>query len=86
MVADDPTLPPRYVCENYRRAYKSLNGREPTVRYMGNHWYNVNGEIVYRSTLMEEIERLCKMAQRQHVRKIADKGVIQRLISRLRSL
>ena len=86
MVADDPTLPPRYVCENYRRAYKGVNGREPTVRYMGNHWYNVNGEIVYRSTLMEEISRLRKLAQRQNVRALADKSVIQRLIARLRSL
>ena len=85
MVADDPTLPPRYVVENYRRAYEVVNGREPFVRYMGNHWYNVNGETVHRSTLMEEIARLRTMSQRQHVAK-ADKGVIQRLIARLRNL
>ncbi len=84
MIADDPTLPPRYVCENYRRAYNVVNGREPAVRYMGNHWYNVNGEIVYRSTLMEEISRLRNMAQRQRVPQ--DRSVIQRLIARLRSL
>lgn len=84
MIADDPTLPPRYVCENYRRAYNVVNGREPAVRYMGNHWYNVNGEIVYRSTLMEEIARLRNMAQRQRVPQ--DRNVIQRLIARLRSL
>jgi len=85
MVADDPTLPPRYVVENYRRAYTVVNGREPFVRYMGNHWYNVNGETVHRSTLMEEIARLRMMSQRQHIVK-ADKSVIQRLIARLRSL
>ncbi len=84
MIADDPTLPPRYICENYRRAYNVINGREPAVRYMGNHWYNVNGEIVYRSTLMEEIMRLRNMAQRQTI--MQDKSMIQRLISRLRSL
>ena len=85
MVADDPTLPPRYVVENYRRAYQVVNGREPFVRYMGNHWYNVNGETVHRSTLMEEIARLRNQSQRQHMVK-ADKSVIQRLIARLRSL
>jgi hypothetical protein len=86
MVADDPTLPPRYVVENYRRAYTSFNGREPAVRYMGNHWYNVNGETVHRSTLMEEIARLRMMSQRQTIVANKDKGVIQRLIARLRSL
>ena len=85
MVADDPTLPPRYVVENYRRAYNMINGREPTVRYMGNHWYNVNGETVHRSTLMEEIARLRNMSQRQTLVR-TDKSVIQRLISRLRNL
>ncbi len=86
MVADDPTLPPRYVVENYRRAYTVVNGREPFVRYMGNHWYNVNGETVHRSTLMEEIARLRNMSQRQHVATKTDKSVIHRLIARLRNL
>lgn len=86
MVADDPTLPPRYVVENYRRAFTSINGREPFVRYMGNHWYNVNGETVHRSTLMEEIARLRSLSQRQNIKSSTDKSVIQRLIARLRSL
>ena len=86
MVADDPTLPPRYVVENYRRAYTVINGREPFVRYMGNHWYNVNGETVHRSTLMEEIARLRNLSQRQTITTKTDKNVIHRLIARLRSL
>jgi len=86
MVADDPTLPPRYVVENYRRAYTVINGREPFVRYMGNHWYNVNGETVHRSTLMEEIARLRNLSQRQTITSKTDKSVIHRLIARLRSL
>ena len=86
MIADDPTLPPRYVVENYRRAYTVINGREPFVRYMGNHWYNVNGETVHRSTLMEEIARLRNLSQRQTITTKTDKSVIHRLIARLRSL
>ena len=86
MVVDDPTLPPRYVVENYRRAYMQVNRREPFVRYMGNHWYNVNGETVHRATLMEEIARLRSQSQRRINVAKADKSVIQRLIARLRSL
>lgn len=86
MIADDPTLPPRYVVENYRRAYATINGRDPFVRYMGNHWYQVNGETVHRSTLMEEIARLRTLSQRQNIKANTDKSVIQRLIAKLRSL
>ena len=86
MVVDDPTLPPRYVVENYRRAYAVVNGREPFVRYMGNHWYNVNGETVHRSTLMEEIARLRNQSQRRINVGKTEKSVIQRLIARLRSI
>ncbi len=64
VVRDDPSLPPRYVVDNYRRAYSLANGRDPSVRYMGNHWYNVNGETVHRTTLTQEIARLRSMSQR----------------------
>ena len=86
MVCDDPTLPPRYVIENFCRAYSVLNGKEPAVRYMGNHWYSVNGETVHRATLMEEIARLRNLSQRQTLNRAHDKSVIHRLIARLRSL
>jgi len=85
MVADDPTLPPRYVVENYRRAYSTVNGRDPFVRYMGNHWYYVNGETVHRLTLLEEVERLRAMPPKQPFRR-TDRSIVQRLIDRLRAL
>ncbi|MFQ3567737.1 MAG: hypothetical protein SNJ59_12140 [Aggregatilineales bacterium] len=85
VVADDPTLPPRYVVDNYRRAYRGVHGREPAVRYMGNHWYFVNGETVHRLTLIDEIARLRDLSQKTHLSR-ADKSIIQRLINRLRSL
>lgn len=85
VVSDDPTLPPRYVVDIYRRAYQSAHGREPAVRYMGNHWYSVNGETVHRITLMEEIARLRDLSQKEQIIR-ADKGLIHRLISRLRNI
>ena len=85
VVRDDPSLPPRYVVDNYRRVYETAHGRQPAVRYMGNHWYSVNGETVHRITLMEEINRLSMLSQKQRLVG-ADKSIIQRLIARLRSL
>jgi len=55
MVADDPTLPPRYIVEHFRKAYHGVHKRDPMVRYMGNHWYYVNGETVHRGTLGEDM-------------------------------
>lgn len=85
LTAEDATIPPRYVVENYRIAYVGANGREPAVRYMGNHWYYVNGETVHRMTLMNEIERLRAMPAKRQFRG-ADRSLVQRLIDRLRAL
>jgi hypothetical protein len=85
MIADDPTLPPRYIVEDYRQAYKRVNKREPQCRYIGNHWYNVNGETVHRAELMNEIARLRDLAQRATLMH-TDRSMISRLIARLRAL
>ena len=84
-VREETALSPRHVVENYRRAYKSVNGREPSVHYAGNYWYFVNNEAVHHGVLVEEIARLREVAQKQTLLN-ADKGVIHRLIARLRSL
>lgn len=83
---DDPTMPPRYVIEHYRKAYNSIHKRDPLVRYMGNHWYYVNGETVHRKTLLEEVARLCDQAEREVARLSPDKSLIQRLIAKLRKI
>lgn len=85
LAAEDSSTPPRYIVENYRIAYVSAHGREPAVRYMGNHWYYVNGETVHRLTLMEEIGRLRAMPSKQPFRR-TERSIVQRLIDRLRSL
>jgi hypothetical protein len=81
----DPTLPPRYVMDSYKRAFAGVHGREPVVRYMGNHWYHVNGETVHRLTLIEEISRLRELGQVVE-RPRPEKSLIQRLIAGLRRL
>jgi len=116
MMADDRTLTPGLIlelyCEHYVRVYK----RAPIARYMGNHWYNINGETVHRTVVMEEIDRLHALTRTitQEVRTVRevpvraeaapapltepvlagagipaariDRGLIHRLINRLRGL
>ncbi|MBE2269688.1 MAG: hypothetical protein IAE80_15735 [Anaerolinea sp.] len=85
IVSDDTLLPPRYVVENYKKAYLVINGKEPSIRYVGNQWYSVNGETVHRVTLLEEIARLRELSNKQSLQQ-TPKSVIQRLISRLKAL
>lgn len=83
---DDPTMPPRYVIEHYRKAYNDIHKRDPLVRYMGNHWYYVNGETVHRKTLLEEVARLCEQAEREAALLSPSKSLIHRLINKLRNI
>ena len=85
LAVEDPTLPPRYLVEHFRKVYAKAHQREPMVRYMGNHWYYVNGETVHRLTLLEEVERLRAMPPKQPFRR-TDRSIVQRLIDRLRAL
>jgi hypothetical protein len=84
-VREETAVPPRHVVENYRHAYKTVNGRDPSIRYLGNHWYFVNNEAVHHGVLVQEIARLREMAQKQTLLK-ADNSIIHRLIARLRNL
>jgi hypothetical protein len=73
------------VVDTYRKAYVGCYKCEPAIRYVGNHWYQVNGETVHRVTLMEEIARLRSVNQKQHLLK-GDRSLINRLIDKLRRL
>lgn len=83
--ADSATLTPKDIIENYQRAYRQIHGQEPHVSHLFAEWYQVNGETVHRVSLFSEISRLRGLAQQQRLQK-ADKGVLQRLITRLRGL
>jgi hypothetical protein len=85
-VAIDPYLPPRYIIEDYRRAYRSANGHNPDIHYMGFHWFDVNGETVHRVTVIAEIARLRSLPPRRRSANPADRSIIQRLIDRLKCM
>lgn len=87
MVVDEHT-PARHMVEMYRQAFLRLHQREPICQYLGNQWFNVNGETVHRAMLHDEIVRLHDLCQSLPRRSVvtAEKSVIKRLIARLRSL
>ncbi|MGQ9909572.1 MAG: hypothetical protein ACUVS2_12120 [Candidatus Flexifilum sp.] len=61
MLADDRTLTPRLILDQFIELHERVYGRQPSVRYMGNHWYSIDGETVHRATIFAEIERLTEI-------------------------
>lgn len=81
MQATETTLTPQDIADGYVRAYHTLHGVQPKVRHMGGYWYQVNGEIVHRTTLTRECLRLRQLAQQK---KPIEKNLVLRLIARLK--
>ncbi len=75
--------PHQEITQQYMRAYHALHGRPPRIRHMSGLWYQIDGEIVHRSIVEGEIERLRTLA-RKHRR--FEKGMVKKIIERLRSL
>jgi hypothetical protein len=84
MASDDPTLTPELIVHGYTRAYRKVYGRDPRIRHIGGQWYYVGGETVHRVSLLNETLRLHQMAPSESSYATANRGMIQRLISRLR--
>ncbi len=80
---DDQTLTPHDLADSYVRAFDRLHGKQPRVRYMGSMWYQINGEIVHRNTLLAETQRLYSIAARQRP---IEKNIVKRLILKLRGI
>lgn len=83
MKPDDPTLTPQLIIEAYTRAFGQVNRRQPNVHHLGGQWYYVNGETVHRLALMAETARLRDLVKQQ---RSTDRGVINRLIAKLRGI
>jgi hypothetical protein len=80
----------------YIDAYAKVNGWKPRIEYKGNGWYQVDEEIIHRSTLLQEIGRLRKIQRQKELEETQaaalnyeaqrKKSLISKLISRLRKL
>jgi hypothetical protein len=84
MSPDDPTLTPELIVHAYVRAYRKVYGRDPRIRHIGGQWYYVSGETVHRVSLLNETMRLRQMVPPESSYAAPNRGMIQRLISRLR--
>jgi hypothetical protein len=79
------TIPADQIVKDYWQAFKLVYGQEPKAYYLGNGWYSVNGEIVYRRILEHEIAHLRDLARKQRKQRTGtSKSTIQRLIQKLR--
>ncbi len=82
------TLPTDEVLEDYWQVFVMVYAQEPKVHYLGNQWYQVNGEPVHRTIMIREIDRLRDLAQLQRMNQkrtqLKEKSAVQRLIDRLR--
>jgi hypothetical protein len=90
----DPTLTitSRDIIESYAESYRTINLRKPTMRYLGNGWYLVDDEIVHQAIIIQETGRLQQIIRQQSARNMTPeaaqerKGIVQRLIDRLRKM
>lgn len=75
----------------YTSAYEAANGWKPRIEYKGNGWYQVDEEVVHRSTLLQEIGRLRTQTrllkeQEESYESQRKKSLISKLIARLRKI
>ncbi|MFN8371610.1 MAG: hypothetical protein U0694_01850 [Anaerolineae bacterium] len=75
----------------YTDAYEQANGWKPRIEYKGNGWYQVDNEVVHRSTLLQEIGRLRtqyreQKAQEESYEAQRKKSLISKLIAKLRKI
>jgi hypothetical protein len=87
MTLTETTLTSADIVADYGYAYRLVYDRAPAVRYVGNQWYAINGQTVHRSVVLSETERLHDLARKRvRARSKTDKGVISRIIAKLRNM
>jgi hypothetical protein len=86
------TLPTDEIMQDYLDAFWAVYGQEARILFLGNQWYQVNGQPVHRTVIQGEIERLRDLAELQRMNnnrpqlQKTQKSAVQRLISKLRRL
>lgn len=96
------THPADQTIVEYFEAFRLVYGHDPRAHYLGNQWYQVNGQPVHQSILVRETRRLLDLAQIQRARYMTEeaptwpaprprprnphKTAIQRIIQRLRRM
>ena len=87
MVAVEDYSGPETMIANYGNVYKLVYGQLPRADYVGNQWFKINGEMVHYRMLADEIDQLRDLAYKKRRRETqSQKGVVRRLIDKLRQL
>ena len=86
MSPNDVTLTPQQMVDDYESAYRKVHGQDPRVRHIGGQWYYVGGETIHRLALLTETARLRDIARQQNPFSSPTRGMITRLIARLRGI
>lgn len=92
---NDQTLTPHMILAGYSDLYQKIYQHAPEADYMGNSWYRVNGELVHRSVLLSEIDRLRDIREvtlqpllrtEQPQQRETKRTAVHRLIAKLRGV
>jgi hypothetical protein len=86
MSPDDITLTPEWIVNEYEAAYRKVHGYDPRIRHIGGQWYYIGGETVHRVALLTETARLRDIVKQQNPFSSPNRGMISRLIARLRGI
>ncbi|MBZ0276645.1 MAG: hypothetical protein K8I60_10890 [Anaerolineae bacterium] len=74
------TLQPEYLIESYRRAHEMVHHTPAHVTCISHDWYQINGEIVHRGTILAQTAQLSALAQQEHLHTHEKKQLIYELI------
>ena len=83
MMMSTTAVSPDSVTQGYTRSFHALHKKVPRIRHMSGDWYQVNGEIVHRSIVEAETERLKTLARKHRP---LETNIVKKLIARLRNL
>ncbi|NWF71111.1 MAG: hypothetical protein HXY40_18665 [Chloroflexi bacterium] len=91
MYQSDPTLTASAIIDTYSLSFEQVYGWKPEIEYKGNGWYQLDNEIIFRNTLLGEINRLRDLyVQQQELerrnRARARQSLVSKLIARVRGL
>lgn len=84
MRPNDPTITPQDIAEGYMRSYSQLYGCPPRVQHLGGEWYKVNGEMVTRTILLDEVINIRHLIKQK--KKTTSKSLIHRLINKIKAI
>ena len=82
----EENIGPDTLIDRYHSVYRLVYGQHPRADYIGNQWFEINGEMVHYRMFVDEIDQLRDLAYKKRRRDSAksNKSLVSRLINKLR--